>query len=128
MSWYFKTRVDYWKGKKINDTHLKVISDEVDKLFKQRCQYCSGFAHSTNDCPTDHKLRTLRLGPSSVAKVIKDIRKTCKANDKLDGLGGWSKLTASHNIGKRKVNQRDFSGDLTAEEDNGYLKQRQRLY
>ena len=38
------------------------IQDEISRLNKQKCPYCSGFGHAGKHCPTDAKLAQLRKG------------------------------------------------------------------
>ena len=38
------------------------IHEEIRRLNKQRCPYCSGWGHAGKHCATDAKLAQLRIG------------------------------------------------------------------
>ena len=52
----------------------RCLAIEMRRLRKQRCGYCDGYGHSGNDCPTDYKLRQLRIGVREQVVLVQELR------------------------------------------------------
>ena len=64
--------------KAVKEPHLMAIYEEVERLNKQRCAYCSGFGHSPKDCPTDFKLSHLMGGIAAQSRIMAKARREVK--------------------------------------------------
>ena len=79
MTWEIKKHVDALAA--VNDkfqSAAKTVKLEIDRLAIQMCPYCSGYGHSGNDCPTDHKLSNLREGVREQVKIVAALRKQAR--------------------------------------------------
>ena len=97
MEWHFKDELkkfsDGEEGEK--KTVAKGLMVEVSLLEKQRCAFCSGWGHAGNNCPTDFKLKQLRLSGGTASSIILDCRKKCRTLLPMKAITGFSQLRAT---------------------------------
>ena len=94
-TWEFYSQLQHHATKNPDCSSTKTLILEFKRLNIQKCSYCSGFGHSANDCPTDAKLRQLRVGTAEQTEFMKSVRAEAKLQCPMKDAKGFSKLTAN---------------------------------
>ena len=121
-SWYFALYLDQ-NTSKVDNGAKAALKVELHLLLSQKCAYCSGFGHSGNDCPTDHKLSLLRLSTSANRVLITTARKEARLHAGMATVTRYSLLSASAGRLLRKRKWKD-SALYSSDSSNGFGKRR----
>jgi hypothetical protein len=82
---------------------------EIRRLGNQRCAYCDGFGHTVDECPTDLKLRQLRMGVREQAQMVLGLRRNARRRVvKKDGADSGPLVSFT---GKKRTSEDACLGD-----------------